>query len=173
MAIFQHCKKCGAEILAQAKICPHCKTVLKKDEPPKPPKPPKQPPRRDWETIQGVSGGHRVRRRGKVVFFLAIAVVGWIIYASQKTSIEASRAEYGAEWGFTTPNLKVACRNHRYADGTVRPHVVARVDGREYALNGAARGAGLYADGRAVMKPNPWKYGATQSLIDKGLGLCR
>lgn len=60
-----------------------------------------------------------------------------------------------------------------YADGTVRPHVVARVDGREYALNGAARGAGLYADGRAVMKPNPWKYGATQSLIDKGLGLCR
>jgi len=60
VVIYQHCKGCGAEISAQARTCPHCKAVLMKDAPPQQPKP---PVRRDWETIQGVSGaGHRVRR---------------------------------------------------------------------------------------------------------------
>ncbi len=31
--IYQHCKSCGAQVLATAKVCPHCKTVLIADEP--------------------------------------------------------------------------------------------------------------------------------------------
>jgi len=169
MLIYQNCKNCGAQISAQAKTCPHCKTVLVKEEP----KPKPKPKRRDWETIPGTSGPkYFIPKKHRIIFAVTALVIGWIVYANQGRYLEVSHTDYGSNWSFLVPRLELSCRVHNYGAGIKRPHVLIHVNGQTLALNGAARGSGLYADSRTIMKPERWRYNATNDLIGKGLKLC-
>lgn len=95
--------------------------------------------------------------------------------------VTVREAQYGDEWPF--PNHNTALLTCLYAvsdggisQGTRQPHVIVRLNGQWYGLNGTAM-SGSYPDARGQMAKHPewgtYILGASQQLIDRGLALCR
>ena len=86
----------------------------------------------------------------------------------QVKSAPVSEQQLGEQWPLTVPSGRVSC-----ALGTVVTFISP--DGKEYALNGTAKGRGKFLPIEGIWKPDPTNPPAKKNigvLIDEGLKLC-
>lgn len=87
---------------------------------------------------------------------------------SSEKEITITSAEYKDKWAFTVPELTLKCYPERGSS------VTGTYNGREYALNGTARG-NEYEDTELIWKENPEIPGTRIGIsrfIERGLTLC-
>jgi hypothetical protein len=94
---------------------------------------------------------------------------------SESSSACVTRAQFGNRWPYTIPGGVLACST-RFVASYKKQDVTITHAGRTYAINGSARGSGLYAPLEDIWRDNPESPGSKipePGLIAKGLSLCR
>lgn len=106
------------------------------------------------------------------LIFSLLFVAVWM-GATRDTSIEVTRDQMGDKWPFVPDKVRLDCVRHRSSSGLIRPHVLVIHENQLYALNGTARGSGLYRDADEItrMASNGTRP-SDGGLITQGLDIC-
>lgn len=108
-------------------------------------------------------------------FALLCLVFSLIGYADERSMHLINQADYGNQWPFTVPFGELNCHS-RTAGGYAKRDITLTFGNKAYAINGSARGKGLYpGDLNEIWRDDPERPGSklpVSSIIEKGLTFC-
>lgn len=158
------CPSCAKELSPQAVSCPHCghpmEASISGNKPASPPS--KKEP---YFKI-------------KLLIWALLILVLWLMTSNSPNRINTlqfNKSDFGTEWGLKADKVSVLCKQHRYENGTSRPHVLIETNGKTYALNGAAMGSELYTNAREIMirdGDGAFTAKGPKEILERGLKLC-
>lgn len=180
----ERCPSCRRFISIEANPCPKCGQPLEDGWAERIREEAKQKRRRGFRWVFRIFAF----LFGGVALLIILAVAGAMIGTEDPTKqagekiakkheeeVKVTAQEFGEQWGFTVPELRVTCVNHKYPGDAIRPHVLIHANGKTYGLNGAAMGSGLYPSAREIMKKDKdglYTFSGPTEVLNQGLKIC-